>query len=148
LLAVKRLEGLKRLFRFFSVVACLVLLLLAFNSLSAAWQRLMFRAELPFMDLPPALSGLLLSIINPLHLPFWMGWTAVLRSKRVLNDGPGAYNAYAAAIGLGTALAFTVYGLAGHFLIDHLQRQQVLLNWIIGIVLLATALMQLYKAFF
>lgn len=147
LLAVRRLEQLQRLFRFFSVVTALVLLLLAFNSLWAAWRQLPFSVALPFTDLPPLLSGLLLSVINPLHLPFWMGWTAVLRSRYILGDAPGSYNYYVAAIGVGTSLAFAAYGLAGHFLVGLLQRSQVLLNWAIGVVLLATALAQLYKSF-
>jgi threonine/homoserine/homoserine lactone efflux protein len=125
-----------------------VLLLLAFNSLNAASQGLVFRAELPFTDLSPVLLGLLLSIINPFHVPFWIGWTAVLKSKHVLNDNRGAHNFYVLAIGLGTALAFLVYALAGRFLVDHLQKQHVLLNWIIGIALLITALVQFYRGFF
>lgn len=148
LMAVRQLEKLKRLLRFFNLITGVVLLLLAFNSLSAAWQKLVFQSELPFTDLHPVLLGLLLSVINPLHVPFWIGWTAVLKAKRVLDDSQGAHNFYVLAIGLGTTLAFFVYALAGRFLINHLLKQHVLLNWIIGFVLLVTALVQLYKAFF
>ncbi|SDF20694.1 LysE family transporter [Chitinophaga filiformis] len=147
LLAVKQLERLKQVLWFFNLITGAVLLLLAFNSLSAAWQKLMFQVETPFTSLHPLLSGVLLSIINPLHIPFWIGWTAVLKAKHVLNDNPAAHNFYVLAIGMGTALAFTIYALAGRFLIDHLLEQQVLLNWIVGIALLSTALVQLYKAF-
>lgn len=148
LMAVQQLEKLKRLVLYFNLIAGAVLLLLAFNSLSAAWEQLEFRAELPFTDLHPLVLGLLLSIINPLHVPFWIGWTAVLKSKYVLDDNHTSQNFYVLAIGLGTAMAFGLYALAGRFLIDHLLQQHVLLNWVVGGTLLVTALAQLYKAFF
>ncbi|PWV53987.1 LysE family transporter [Chitinophaga sp. S165] len=148
LMAVQQLEKLKRLVLYFNLIAGGILLLLAFNSLMAAWQKLEFSAELPFTDLHPLVLGLLLSVINPLHVPFWIGWTAVLKSKHVLDDNNASHNFYVLAIGLGTAMAFGLYALAGRFLIDHLVQQHVLLNWIVGITLLVTALVQLYKAFF
>ena len=148
LLAIKRLEALKRLLRVFGILTCLILLALAFSSLLAAYQMQMFRASLPFAALNPILSGLLLSLINPLHLPFWMGWTAVLKSKKLLDDRRRSYTTFIAAIGIGTSLAFCIYGTAGRFLIHLLGSRQVLLNWIVGIALLITALVQLYKTFF
>lgn len=147
LVAIRRLEGWKRLFRLFNLLTCLVLLALAFSSLLAAWQMQMFRVSLPFSTLNPVLSGFLLSLINPLHLPFWMGWTAILRSKKILDDRRRTYNTFIIAIGAGTALAFCIYGTAGRFLIHLLGSREVMLNWIIGIALLITALAQLYKTF-
>ena len=132
----------------FSILTSLILLALAFSSLLAACQMQMFRASLPFSTLNPVLSGLLLSLINPLHLPFWMGWTAVLKSKKVLDDRRRSYRTFILAIGTGTSLAFCIYGTAGRFLIHLLGSRQVLLNWIVGIALLITALAQLYKTFF
>jgi len=145
LVAVRRLEKLTRFYRLFSLVTCGILLALSFSSLLAAWQMETFRASLPFSTLNPVLSGLLLSLINPLHLPFWMGWTTILRSKKMLDDRSRSYNIFIAAIGVGTALAFCVYGTAGSRLIQLLGSRQVLLNWVVGIALLITAVAQLYK---
>jgi len=148
LVAIRRLERLAHFFRVFNVVTCIVLLFLAANSLLAAWQMETFRATLPFPAVNPWISGFLLSLTNPLHLPFWMGWTAVLRSRNILADRPGQYNVFITAIGLGTSMAFCIYGLAGGYLIRLLGSRQVLLNWIVGIALLITAILQLYKTFF
>ena len=142
LAAVRRLERLTRFFRFFNVLTCVILLLLAGNSLLAAWQMKAFRAGLPVTFLNPIVSGFILSLTNPLHLPFWMGWTALLRSKKILDDRPGSYNVYVLAIGLGTGAAFLLYGVAGGNLIEQLGNRQVLLNWIVGIALLVTAVAQ------
>jgi len=146
--AVKRLEALKRMFKVFSILTSLILLTLAFSSLLAAFQMQMFRASLPFSTLNPVLSGLLLSLINPLHLPFWMGWTAVLKSKKILDDRRRSYRTFILAIGTGTSLTFCIYGTIGGFLIHLLGSREVLLNWFVGIALLITALAQLYKTFF
>jgi hypothetical protein len=147
LLAIRRLERFTQFFRVFNILTCGILLFLAVNSLLAAWQMENFRATVPFSFLNPWLSGFVLSLTNPLHLPFWMGWTAVLRSKKVLGDQRGMHNSFVAAIGLGTAAAFGIYALCGGYLIQLLGSRQVLLNWVVGIALLITASVQVYKTF-
>lgn len=148
LMAIRKLERLTHFFRVFNILTCAVLLFLASNSLLAAWQMEAFRATVPFPSVNPWISGFLLSLTNPLHLPFWMGWTAILRSRNILGDGARQYNTFIAAIGLGTAAAFTIYALAGGYLIRLLGSRQVLLNWAVGTALLITALAQIYKTFF
>lgn len=148
LVAIRRLERLTHFFRVFQVLTFGILLFLACSSLSAAWQMQSFQATVSFPGANPWISGLLLSATNPLHLPFWMGWTAVLRSKNILGDRPGQYNVFIAAIGIGTAVAFCIYGLAGGYLIRLLGSRQVLLNWVVGVALLITAIVQLSKTFF
>ena len=148
LVAIRRLERITHFFRVFNILTCGVLLFLASNSLLAAWQMEAFRATIPFPSVNPWISGFLLSLTNPLHLPFWMGWTAILRSRNILGDGAWQYNTFIAAIGLGTAAAFTIYALAGGYLIRLLGSRQVLLNWVVGIALLVTAVVQIYKTFF
>jgi len=148
LVAIRRLERLTHFFRVFNILTCGVLLFLASNSLLAAWQMEAFRATLPFPSVNPWMSGFLLSLTNPLHLPFWMGWTAILRSRKILGDNAWNYNTFITAIGLGTATAFSIYALAGGYLIQLLGKRQVLLNWSVGIALLVTALVQIYKSFF
>jgi len=148
LLAIRRLERLTHFFKVFNVLTCGVLLFLASNSLLAAWQMEAFRATVPFPSVNPWIAGFVLSLTNPLHLPFWMGWTAILRSKKILGDGAWQYNTFIAAIGLGTATAFALYALAGGYLIRLLGSRQVLLNWVVGIALLVTAITQIYKTFF
>jgi hypothetical protein len=152
LVTVKRLEGMEHVVRWLRVLACCVILLLAFISLKAAWYMRsagMARSAgmtIPFTGHAPFVSGLVLSLLNPLHLPFWMGWTAVLRTKGLLSDSRGDYNVYVTAIGMGTAVAFVVYGVTGHLLILFLRTNQNLFNWLIGIALLVTGLVQVSKA--
>jgi threonine/homoserine/homoserine lactone efflux protein len=143
--AVKKLERLRHLFRLFSIVACIVLLLFACISLEAAFHMRTPEMVFPFTKKDPFLAGLLLSSLNPLHLPYWMGWTAVLRQKEVLIDSKAAYNVYVIAIGSGTALAFLLYGLAGSLFITFLMGQQTRINWAVGSALLIAGVIQVGK---
>jgi hypothetical protein len=148
LVAVRRLERLTHFYRLFHILTCAILLILSLSSLLAAWQMQTFRAGLWLPFLNPVLSGLVLSLINPLHLPFWMGWTAVLRSRKILDDRRQSYNLFVVAIGAGTAAAFCLYAVAGGYLIGLLGTRQVLLNWAVGFALLAAAFIQIYRTFF
>ncbi|HEY4335335.1 MAG TPA: hypothetical protein VGM89_05545 [Puia sp.] len=69
----------------------------------------------------PFLAGLLLSTLNPLHLPFWLGWTVVLKGRNLLAGATIEYHLFALAIGAGTTLAFLAYGTAGHFILQWWQ---------------------------
>ena len=146
LVTVKRLEGMTRLVKWFHLLAGCVILLVAFISLEAAWHMRKAGMVIPFAGHSPFVSGLVLSLLNPLHFPFWMGWTAVLRTKGLLSDTRGDYNVYVIAIGIGTSIAFMVYGIAGHLLIFFLRTNQNLFNWLVGIALLVTGLVQMQKA--
>jgi LysE type translocator len=145
LVAVKRLEGISRFLRWFRVIACVVILLFAFLSLDAAWHLRKAGVPILFTGDAPFVSGLVLSLLNPLHLPFWMGWTSVLRSKGLLAHTRKEYNVYVLAIGMGTCTAFLVYGITGHLLILFLRANQNLFNWLTGIALLVAGLAQGWK---
>jgi threonine/homoserine/homoserine lactone efflux protein len=145
LVTVRRLAGLKQLFHFFRVFACAIVLVLAVFSLYGAWHMQKQGVVVPFAHYTPFVSGVFLSLINPLHLPFWMGWTAALRSKGVLSDTKEDFNVFVTAIGSGTALAFLLYGVAGHLLITFLRMQENLFNWLVGLALLMAGMVQLWK---
>ena len=145
LVLIRRLEGMSPLLRWFRVIACVIILLLSFLSLEAAWHMRSAALPIPFTGNAPFVSGLLLSLLNPLHLPFWLGWTAVLRTKGLLHDTRREYNVYVLAIGMGTAIAFFVYGLTGHLLILFFRTNQSLFNWLTGGALLITGLAQGWK---
>lgn len=142
------LEGAKRYYRYFGILAVLVIASLSVSTLQAACKMEHFHAALPYIALNPVLTGLFLSIINPLHLPFWMGWTSVFKAKKILHNDTRSYNLFVIAIGIGTLSGFTLYGIAGRYLITFLGRWEILLNWIVGFTLLGTAVVLFYKVVF
>jgi threonine/homoserine/homoserine lactone efflux protein len=145
LIVFDRLTGLKKLFKCLSAVMCFAILILAYKTLEAAFHMRDFRDVLPFVGKNAFFSGLVLSFLNPLHLPFWMGWTVVLKNKKILANKTVAYNVYILAIGAGTCASFILYGVAGSLLINVLKEQHNLVNWVLGFTLLFTGLAIAYK---
>jgi len=145
LLALDKITHLQRLFKYLSAITCVVIFFLAYKSLEAAFHMRSYQDMLPFVGMNAFYSGMVLSLLNPLHLPFWLGWTAVLKSRKILDSKSGAYNVYITAIGTGTLLAFVLYGIAGNFLMNTLKAQHNLINWILGITLLLTGFILAYK---
>lgn len=145
LLLVDQLQALKNYYWLFRLISVAVLLTLSVSTLISASSTEQFSVAFPLAAKNPFIGGLTLSALNPLHIPFWMGWAAVLKSRGILDDNKASYNLFVVAIGMGTIMAFGLYGWAGGFLINLLGHWQSVLNWILGLVLLITALAQLYK---
>ncbi|MBB6112159.1 LysE family transporter [Mucilaginibacter lappiensis] len=148
LFLLDKLGHLQKLFRYLSVVFCFAILYLAYKSLEAAFHMRNFEDTLPFIGMQPFYSGLVLSLLNPLHIPFWLGWTAVLKGRKVLYSDAANYNIYITAIGTGTCLAFLIYGCAGNYLMNVLKAQHNLINWVLGCTLLLTGVVLAYKIIF
>lgn len=142
---IERLEKMKRYFVLFHWIAFVVLLFFAAASIVAAVQMKKFGASLRVINSNPFASGLLLSVLNPLHLPFWLSWTAAFKAKGIMHSSAKEHNIYVLAIGLGTGLAFLLYGWIGRLLILLLEDKQFLLNWGVGLTLLGTAIFQMQK---
>lgn len=145
LILLDKLGHLQKLFRYLSIVFCFAILYLAYKSLEAAFHMRNFEDVLPFVGMQPFYSGLVLSLLNPLHIPFWLGWTAVLKGRDILDSKARSYNVYIFAIGTGTCIAFLLYGFAGNYLMNTLKAQHNLINWILGCTLLLTGLVLAYK---
>jgi threonine/homoserine/homoserine lactone efflux protein len=98
-------------------------------------------------SLPPFVLGLLLSVLNPLHIPFWFGWSTVLINKKVLIPQQKYFLTYILGISLGTLAGFDVFIYGGNYIVQQLNDKQNILNWFVGFVLLITAIIQVYKIY-
>ncbi|MGB4770624.1 MAG: LysE family transporter [Chitinophagaceae bacterium] len=83
-----------------------------------------------------------LSAINPLQIPFWFGWSTVLTGKGILVRNGYNYVYYILGIGIGTFIGFTVFIFGGKLLVDRLDAQQNLIQWILGGIFLITGIIQ------
>ncbi|WP_315815820.1 hypothetical protein [Paraflavitalea speifideaquila] len=88
------------------------------------------------------LLGLTMSAVNPMQIPFWFGWSTVLFTKKVLLPRNDHYNTYILGIGFGTLLGNCIFILGGHLMVDKLNANQNVLNWVIGGIFAITALIQ------
>lgn len=89
--------------------------------------------------------GLLMSAVNPVQIPFWFGWSTVLFTKKILIPKASFYNLYIAGIGFGSALGACVFIFGGKLLVEKLNANQNILNWVVGGIFTITALIQIWK---
>jgi threonine/homoserine/homoserine lactone efflux protein len=93
------------------------------------------------------LLGFTMSLINPVQIPFWFGWSTVLFTKNILKPGMWNYNMYTVGIGLGTLAGNCIFIFGGRLMVDRLNASQTMLNYIIGSVFLITACLQLFRIY-
>lgn len=146
LIAMEWVRRKQKIFRTFKWLTALLILALAAGSFEAAYQMRSFGNNVfTEYNIHPLLLGLLLSTLNPLHIPFWFGWSTVLMNKNILIPGKKNYFVYVAGISIGTFAGFDVFIYGGNYLVQKLHDNQNIINWVIGVILLLTALIQFYK---
>ena len=91
------------------------------------------------------LLGMMMCAINPVQIPFWFGWSAMLFSKNILKPVNAHYNVYIVGIGIGTLCGNAVFIFGGKWLISKIADGEHYINWFVGSVFAITALIQLVK---
>jgi threonine/homoserine/homoserine lactone efflux protein len=91
------------------------------------------------------LLGLTMSAVNPMQIPFWFGWSTVLFTRKVLQPRNAHYNMYILGIGIGTFVGNCIFIFGGYLMVDQLNANQHVLNWIIGSIFAVTAIIQGWK---
>jgi threonine/homoserine/homoserine lactone efflux protein len=91
------------------------------------------------------LLGMFMCAINPVQIPFWFGWSAVLFTKKVLEPRPSHYNCYIIGIGIGTLMGNCVFIFGGKWMVQRIANSQLYLNWVIGGIFSLTALIQFIR---
>jgi len=135
----------QKIFRLFEWLTLILILALAIGSFAAAIKMSGLGSVVPDNTSHPFWLGAIFSATNPLHIPFWFGWSTVLVNKNILLPHPDNYNWYVFGIGVGTIMGFSIFIYGGNYLVQQMNANQNLLNWAIGIILLITAFIQLYK---
>jgi threonine/homoserine/homoserine lactone efflux protein len=100
---------------------------------------------IPQILLPPFVTGFLFSLLNPLHIPFWLGWSGYLYSNGSLKKETVQYNWFVAGIGLGTMAGFLIYIPGGIYLFAAIQQNRMLVNMLFGMILLGAAVLHIRK---
>jgi len=136
----------KRFFKVFEWLTAIIIFILSISCFAAAIKMKSFgNSVFISYHLPPFLLGILLSVLNPLHIPFWFGWSTVLLNKKILIPQQKYFLIYIIGISVGTIAGFDVFIYGGNYIVELLNDRQSILNWIIGAVLFITSVIQLYK---
>ena len=135
----------ERIFRILEWVTLVVVLALAAASFYAAVHPSNGKNIILSSNMPKLLLGFTMSVVNPVQIPFWFGWSTVLFTKKILLPRNDHYNIYIIGIGIGTFLGNLLFIFGGQIIADKINNNQHILNWIIGGIFTLTALLQLWR---
>lgn len=145
LVALSWISHQRTLFRVLEYVTLIIVLALAVAEFYAASQPTATKNIVLSSTLPKFLLGALMCALSPGQIPFWLGWSTVLFSKKILLPKAGYYNSYIAGIGFGTFFGNCIFIFGGRLIADTINTNQKILHWIIGAIFLGTALYQVVK---
>ncbi len=135
----------KKLFRWMEWLTVVIVLALAIGSFAAAMKPHHAKNVILNNNINRYVLGVMLSAINPMQIPFWFGWSTVLFTKNILQPKNSFYNIYIVGIGLGTLMGNCVFIFGGKWIVQKLNGNQNLINWIIGGIFAVTAVIFLIK---
>jgi len=145
LVAMDWIRKQERILKILEWATLIIVLALAAASFYAALHPKIEKNIVLDSPLPKFLLGLIMSAVNPVQIPFWFGWSTVLFTKKVLMPRQDHYNIYIAGIGIGTFIGNCIFIFGGLLIATKINTNQHILNWIIGGIFAATALIQLWK---
>jgi threonine/homoserine/homoserine lactone efflux protein len=90
-------------------------------------------------------AGFLISVINPIHFPFWIGWSVVLMNRNILLPKQMNYNWYVTGIGIGSMLGYALFIYGGEFLLNTFNKNQNIILFLFGVTLLIATSLHIRK---
>ena len=89
--------------------------------------------------------GLVLSILNPMAIPFWIGVTAYLKAQHWIDlSTPGLLHAYVFGTSVGAMLLLTLFALLAKWLSGYVQNNSII-KLIPGATILVLGMYALFK---
>ncbi|HEX6914007.1 MAG TPA: LysE family transporter [Chitinophagaceae bacterium] len=135
----------KWLFRILEWVTLFIVVALATSSFYAAAHPAVEKNVILSSTIHRFFLGMMMCAVTPAQIPFWFGWSTVLFTRNILLPKNSFYNIYIVGIALGTLGGNLLFILGGRLMVDTLDAKQSLLNWIIGGVFAATAIIQIWR---
>jgi threonine/homoserine/homoserine lactone efflux protein len=145
LIGINWIRKQQKLFRQMEWITFVLLLLFAAGSFYASYQQHQAENILLNNTVNRFLLGMFMSSITFMHFPFWFGWSSILFAKKILHPNHAHYNIYILAIGAGTFLANCIFIYGGVFMAQKLNRNQDIINLVLGWIFVLTAVIQLAK---
>lgn len=145
LVALNWIRKQKTLFQILEYITLAIVLALAAFSFYAALHPGVHENRVLSSSLPKFILGALMCAVSPGQIPFWLGWSTVLFTKKILLPRKDHYNTYIIGIGVGTFIGNCLFIFGGALIADTINRNQHIMHWIIGGIFLATAIFQIVK---
>ena len=145
LVALNWIRRQKVLFRILEYVTLLIVLALAASSFYAAMHPGVQKNVVLSSTLPKFFLGAAMCAVSPGQIPFWLGWSTILFTKKILLPRNDHYNAYIIGIGIGTFIGNCIFIFGGLLIASSISSNQHIFNWVIGGIFLATAAWQIFQ---
>jgi threonine/homoserine/homoserine lactone efflux protein len=145
LVAMDWIRKQEKIFRVLEWVTLVIVLALAATSFYAALHPSVSKNVILSSNLPKVALGFTMSLVNPVQIPFWFGWSTVLFTKKILLPRNDHYNIYITGIGIGTFIGNLLFIFGGQVIADKINNNQDILNGVIGSIFLITALIQAWR---
>ena len=147
-LLLKALVWIKRhkwLFKILEWVTVLIVIILAIASFKAALGHHGAKNVFLSYTMHRFVLGFSMRALSPASIPFWLGWSALLQNKGILDNKKGYYNGYLLGIGIGTFIAHSIFIFGGKLAVEKLDASQEAINFIIGCIFSVTAILQIWR---
>jgi threonine/homoserine/homoserine lactone efflux protein len=145
LVAMDWIRKQEKILKILEYITLLIVIALAVSSFYAAAHPGVQKNVVLSSSLPKFLLGVTMCALNPVQIPFWFGWSTVLFTKKVLLPRSDHYNSYILGIGLGTFIGNCLFIFGGLLIANSISNNQDVLNWVVGGIFAATALIQLWR---
>lgn len=145
LIGINWIRKQKKLFRWMEWITLGIVVALAVGSFIAAMEPHHEKNVMLNNNIHRFLLGVMLSAISPMQIPFWFGWSTVLFTKKILIPQNSYYNLYIVGIGIGTFIGNLVFIYGGKLIVQKLNTNQSIINWVIGGIFAITAVIFLLK---
>jgi len=134
-----------KLFFILEIVTALLLIAMTVACFYFAAQINSIAASKPQTIIHPFAAGFLLSIINPIHIPFWLGWSIVLVDRKILQANASQYNWYVLGIAMGSMMGFIIFIYGGELLLKVFNENQNIILIVFGIALFIVSTVHIAK---
>jgi hypothetical protein len=145
LVAIQWIEKHKKLFKILEFVTLFIILALAASSFYAAMHPGVKKNIVLSSTLPKFVLGVVMCAVSPGQIAFWLGWSTVLFTKKILLPKNSHYNAYILGIGIGTFIGNCIFIFGGLLIAQKISKNQYIVSWVIGGIFLATAILQIWN---
>ncbi len=142
LVALNWIRSQKKILRVLEYVTLVIVLALAISSFYGALHPSMHKNAILSSSLPKFWLGVFMCAISPAQFPFWLGWSTVLFTKKVLMPRNDHYNTYILGIGFGTFLGNLLFIFGGQLIANKINDNQNVFQWVIGGIFTVTAIIQ------
>lgn len=135
-----------KIYKYLLFMLIAVLLYLAFSNLYSQGADVIVEVGMDMFPMVKStmLLGFILSALNPLQIPFWIGWNSTLIKRKILIKRSGMYAFYLTGIGFGSMMTLLIFIYAGSYIFSNYTENNRLIHIFMGCLYLGFSIYLLF----